>query len=58
LQEREEQNTLLALYRECGWPDDWRRAEFMAKWKTKKREIDARARQAMIKNDSSDKRRR
>ncbi|KAJ7924406.1 hypothetical protein B0H13DRAFT_1978302 [Mycena leptocephala] len=57
-QEREEQNTLLALYRECGWPDEWRRAEFMTKWKTQKREIDTRARQAMIKNDSSDKRRR
>ncbi|KAJ6511366.1 hypothetical protein C8R47DRAFT_1314354 [Mycena vitilis] len=45
-QEREQQETLPSLYRECGWPDEWRRAEFIAKWDVKKKEIDARARQA------------
>ncbi|KAJ7624987.1 hypothetical protein DFH06DRAFT_1339775 [Mycena polygramma] len=45
-QEREQQQTLLSLYSECGWPDKWRRAEFVAKWEVQKDEIDARARQA------------
>ncbi|KAJ6588455.1 hypothetical protein B0H19DRAFT_1248115 [Mycena capillaripes] len=45
-QEREEQETLLALYRECGWPDEWRRSDFLAIWKIKKEEIDARAHEA------------
>ncbi|KAJ7789472.1 hypothetical protein B0H14DRAFT_242716 [Mycena olivaceomarginata] len=40
--EREEQETLLTLYRECGWPDKWRRAEFIEKWQVKKRDIDVR----------------
>ncbi|KAJ6588445.1 hypothetical protein B0H19DRAFT_1248105 [Mycena capillaripes] len=31
---REKQQTLLALYLECGWPDQWRRVEFLAKWET------------------------
>ncbi|KAJ7818111.1 hypothetical protein B0H14DRAFT_3474090 [Mycena olivaceomarginata] len=34
-----EQQTLLALYRECGWPDEWRRAEFVAKWDAQKEKI-------------------
>ncbi|KAF7361900.1 SWIM-type domain-containing protein [Mycena venus] len=46
-QDQEEQDTLLALYRECGWPHEWRRAEFMDKWEVKKKEISARAREAM-----------
>ncbi|KAJ7717532.1 hypothetical protein DFH07DRAFT_1068201 [Mycena maculata] len=29
---KEEQKMLLALYRECGWPNNWRRAEFISKW--------------------------
>ncbi|KAJ7474012.1 hypothetical protein FB451DRAFT_1466466 [Mycena latifolia] len=45
--EQEHQEGLLTLYRECGWPDNWRRAEFVARWKTKKKEIDVRAREAM-----------
>ncbi|KAF7366549.1 SWIM-type domain-containing protein [Mycena sanguinolenta] len=36
---KEEQQALLALYRECGWPDEWRRAEFLAKWPAQKAEI-------------------
>ncbi|KAF8210277.1 hypothetical protein K438DRAFT_147349 [Mycena galopus ATCC 62051] len=55
-QEREEQDTLLTLYRECGWPLDWRRAEFVEKWEAQKKEIHARARRAMQEN--SGKRRR
>ncbi|KAJ7139476.1 hypothetical protein C8R44DRAFT_764578 [Mycena epipterygia] len=46
-QEREEQDALLTLYRECGWPDQWRREEFITKWETKKKEIGGRAREAM-----------
>ncbi|KAJ7498107.1 hypothetical protein B0H11DRAFT_2383033 [Mycena galericulata] len=46
-QEKEEQETLLTLYRECGWPDHWRRAEFIAKWDAARDEIDARSLQAM-----------
>ncbi|KAF7306383.1 SWIM-type domain-containing protein [Mycena indigotica] len=34
------QSALLDLYRECGWPDSWRRAEFLSKWRAKKAEID------------------
>ncbi|KAJ6531980.1 hypothetical protein B0H19DRAFT_1189447 [Mycena capillaripes] len=45
-EEREKQQTLLVLYRECGWPDEWRRAEFLAKWEIEARDIAARARQA------------
>lgn len=30
---------MLALYRECGWPDEWRRAEFVAKWDAQKEKI-------------------
>ncbi|KAJ7605503.1 hypothetical protein DFH06DRAFT_1487179 [Mycena polygramma] len=41
-QGRDEQEALLSLYRECGWPDEWRRAEFVAKWEVQKKEIDAR----------------
>ncbi|KAJ7356692.1 hypothetical protein DFH08DRAFT_849739 [Mycena albidolilacea] len=48
--EREEQETLLTLYRECGWPDEWRRAEFIKKWQVKKRDIDARSRAAWEKD--------
>ncbi|KAJ7789471.1 hypothetical protein B0H14DRAFT_242757 [Mycena olivaceomarginata] len=47
---REEQETLLTLYRECGWPDEWRRAEFIEKWQVKKRDIDARSRAAWEKD--------
>ncbi|KAJ6481704.1 hypothetical protein C8R45DRAFT_310191 [Mycena sanguinolenta] len=36
---KEEQQALLALYRECGWPDEWRRAEFVAKWAAQSKEI-------------------
>ncbi|KAF7306380.1 SWIM-type domain-containing protein [Mycena indigotica] len=39
------QSTLLDLYRECGWPDAWRRTEFLVKWRVKKAEIDAWARE-------------
>ncbi|KAJ7642728.1 hypothetical protein DFH06DRAFT_605925 [Mycena polygramma] len=46
IQEREEKQTVLALYHECGWPDKWRRAEFMSKWEAKKKEIDARVHEA------------
>jgi hypothetical protein len=41
---------LLTLYRECGWPDEWRRAEFIEKWQAKKRDIDARSRAAWEKD--------
>jgi hypothetical protein len=41
---------LLTLYRECGWPDEWRRAEFIEKWQVKKRDIDARSRAAWEKD--------
>ncbi|KAJ7620991.1 hypothetical protein FB45DRAFT_870764 [Roridomyces roridus] len=34
-----QQNTLLALYRECGWPDQWRRTEFMQKWELARERI-------------------
>ncbi|KAJ7037918.1 hypothetical protein C8F04DRAFT_1232242 [Mycena alexandri] len=45
--EREEHETLLTLYRECGWPDQWRRAEFLEKWTVQLEEIAARSRKAM-----------
>ncbi|KAJ7610265.1 hypothetical protein DFH06DRAFT_1485610 [Mycena polygramma] len=41
-QGRDEQEALLSLYRECGWPDEWRRADFVAKWEVQKKEIDVR----------------
>ncbi|KAJ7185484.1 hypothetical protein C8R46DRAFT_1185205 [Mycena filopes] len=47
IQEREEHQTLLALYRECGWPDQWRRAEFIEKWTLRKEAIEARIREAI-----------
>lgn len=39
VQEYESQDTLINLYQEFGWPDQWRRAEFLAKWETKREEI-------------------
>ncbi|KAJ7498134.1 hypothetical protein B0H11DRAFT_833178 [Mycena galericulata] len=50
-QEKEEMQTLLALYSECGWPNRWRRAEFVSKWDVARRDIEARAQQAM--NDAA-----
>ncbi|KAJ7145215.1 hypothetical protein C8R43DRAFT_1013241 [Mycena crocata] len=50
--EREEKMTLLNLYRECGWPDQWQRAEFVAKWETSKEEIRARFDTARLKDKS------
>ncbi|KAF7360575.1 SWIM-type domain-containing protein [Mycena venus] len=47
---RNEQQTLIALYRECGWPNEWRRAEFLAKWEVKKKKIEARRREAWEKD--------
>ncbi|KAJ7248619.1 hypothetical protein B0H12DRAFT_1123471 [Mycena haematopus] len=41
-QTREEQQTLLKLYREFGWPHEWRRAEFVAKWAEEKEKISER----------------
>ncbi|KAJ7031531.1 hypothetical protein C8F04DRAFT_1110563 [Mycena alexandri] len=41
--QRGEWQTLLALYRECGWPDQWLRAEFLEKWAVVKEEIKVRA---------------
>ncbi|KAF7346221.1 hypothetical protein MSAN_01849000 [Mycena sanguinolenta] len=55
--EREEQETLLSLYRECGWPEAWRRAEFVERWKVKKEEIDARVRQAMLQEGGGKRKR-
>ncbi|KAJ7176712.1 hypothetical protein C8R46DRAFT_1077088 [Mycena filopes] len=45
-EEREEHETLLVLYRDCGWPDQWRRAEFLEKWTAQKKEIEARVSEA------------
>ncbi|KAJ6508940.1 hypothetical protein C8R45DRAFT_969365 [Mycena sanguinolenta] len=56
--EREEQETLLTLYRECGWPEAWRRAEFIERWEVRKEEIDNRARQAMLQDGGKRKRNR
>jgi len=53
-EEREEKETLLNLYRACGWPDQWRRAEFVAKWTVAKKEIRARARQAQEQDEDGD----
>ncbi|KAJ7652032.1 hypothetical protein DFH06DRAFT_1206612 [Mycena polygramma] len=50
-QGRETRETLLTLYRECGWPDEWRRAEFCAKWEVQEKEIATRAREAMQKEE-------
>jgi hypothetical protein len=47
LQEREEKQAILALYHDCGWPDQWRRADFLAKWLVKKEEISGRIRELM-----------
>ncbi|KAJ7081689.1 hypothetical protein C8R43DRAFT_1052591 [Mycena crocata] len=49
---REEKMTLLNLYRECGWPDQWQRAEFVAKWEASKEEIRARFDTARLKDES------
>ncbi|KAF8208300.1 hypothetical protein K438DRAFT_1755000 [Mycena galopus ATCC 62051] len=37
---QEKQQALLTLYRECGWPHEWRRAEFLAKWIAQEKEIE------------------
>ncbi|KIN06781.1 hypothetical protein OIDMADRAFT_15929, partial [Oidiodendron maius Zn] len=29
---QDEQSSILALYKECGWPDNWDRATFVEKW--------------------------
>lgn len=29
---QDEQSSIWALYRECGWPDNWDRATFVMKW--------------------------
>ncbi|KAJ7480042.1 hypothetical protein B0H11DRAFT_2280725 [Mycena galericulata] len=42
-----EQQMLLALFRQFGWPNEWRRAEFVSKWKIAKKEVDERAREAL-----------
>ncbi|KAJ7031532.1 hypothetical protein C8F04DRAFT_1110564 [Mycena alexandri] len=42
-EEREEFETLLTLFREYGWPNQWRRAEFIEKWTAARKEIGARA---------------
>lgn len=49
-QEREKQDALLTLYRQCGWPDQWRREEFITKWEITKKGIERRAREAMKKD--------
>ncbi|KAJ7620979.1 hypothetical protein FB45DRAFT_132224 [Roridomyces roridus] len=49
-----EQDTLLSLYCECGWPDNWRRAEFMAKWKDAHRDIQQRTRELLANSEQSD----
>ncbi|KAJ7071578.1 hypothetical protein C8F01DRAFT_441112 [Mycena amicta] len=46
-QDKKQQTTLLQLYKECGWPDQWRRAEFLTKWSTSKHEMDVWARKKM-----------
>ncbi|KAF8211609.1 hypothetical protein K438DRAFT_1807599 [Mycena galopus ATCC 62051] len=48
-EEREIQQMLLMLYRECGWPDDWRRAEFVEKSQAQIQQIKARRR--AVNND-------
>ncbi|KAJ7166505.1 hypothetical protein C8R43DRAFT_986236 [Mycena crocata] len=49
-QERKEKMLLLNLYRECGWPDQWQRAEFIAKWKASEEERMALAEAARLKD--------
>ncbi|KAK7061315.1 SWIM-type domain-containing protein [Favolaschia claudopus] len=41
-EEREEQLALLRLYTDCGWPDAWRRDEFLKRWEAEKDEIGVR----------------
>ncbi|KAJ6569530.1 hypothetical protein B0H19DRAFT_697702 [Mycena capillaripes] len=56
-QEREMWSTLLTLYRECGWPNEWQRAEFLTKWEAKEKELAARARTMQGHSESTSKRR-
>ncbi|KAJ7630422.1 hypothetical protein FB45DRAFT_915447 [Roridomyces roridus] len=44
--DKQQQDTLMALYRECGWPNEWRRDEFLEKWEAARAEIASRARAA------------
>ncbi|KAF8211600.1 hypothetical protein K438DRAFT_1928916 [Mycena galopus ATCC 62051] len=50
-EEREIQQMLLMLYRECGWPDDWRRGEFVEKSQAQIQQIKARRR--AVDNDEN-----
>ncbi|KAJ7691306.1 hypothetical protein B0H17DRAFT_1201161 [Mycena rosella] len=39
---REYREDWLDVYRQCGWPDEWRRAEFLANWAARLEEIEER----------------
>ncbi|MCJ1318120.1 hypothetical protein MMC15_003447 [Xylographa vitiligo] len=41
------QKALLNLYQECGWPDNWRREEFLTKWEKIKEDLRSKTRERM-----------
>ncbi|MCJ1431000.1 hypothetical protein MMC27_000350 [Xylographa pallens] len=44
------QKALLDLYHECGWPDDWRRDEFLMKWEKINENLSLQTRERMKRN--------
>jgi hypothetical protein len=44
-EKRKKQWALMALYRECGWPNNWRRDEFLKKWKAIDESLNRQARE-------------
>jgi hypothetical protein len=46
-QMQDEQGSILALVKECGWPDSWDRPAFVEKWDVLKEELKKRGRERM-----------
>jgi hypothetical protein len=52
MQMEDEQNSILALYKECGWPDQWDRPTFVEKWKVLEEQLTRRGRERMIRDEA------
>lgn len=50
VQMQDDQSSILALYKECGWPDRWDRHAFVEKWEVLKEELRNRGRERMIRD--------
>ncbi|KAK7063800.1 SWIM-type domain-containing protein [Favolaschia claudopus] len=55
-EDKEQQEILLSLYTKYGWPHNWQRAEFLAEWGTKTKEISEKWREirSSIPNEDSE----